>query len=497
MSEQRRTSPPSPPPPPPARNVTTTTAGSGESGQPQNEREVDPGTCAHVCYYILAFFAYWFGARFFDADGDGDFDPEDVQKFLRRRKRKKQKQLLKKQRSKAGATQPAPEQRPVASTQPNSAQSRPHPPATPTAWTDDVDGEAKALPDQQAREATDAPVSQEHNTLDSWFSGEKVDVAEAQEDQIFDRIEAGTWFPIFVTFQNLVPLVLWAIFAFKERQDAWSAMAGLDSIWPGKTTLRLTRDCDDLRLELWRWLSYQFTHVGLSHVGMNCLLNLMLGIGLEAFHGWWRMALMYNIGVIGGACAYAVSDVHTVVVGMSGGCYSLFGIHFADLIINWHEKKFRHLLLCTLLGLIFVDILHYFLMASENTSNAAHFGGWVAGLLSGIVIVVNQKKEWWEPYLRLLAAIIGLLLVNICLVHNFALWPPRNLGESDSDAYCWLRLVYNPTYALVSEWRCVRCADDLCVGRWSTEDHLAAANDRTCGQIGWIAADANLPTSAR
>merc|ERR1719210_44468 len=72
---------------------------------------------------------------------------------------------------------------------------------------------------------------------------------------------------------------------------------------------------------------------------MNCLLALIFGISLEGFHGPIRMFIMFNSGVLGGACCYLVSDVHTRVVGMSGGCYALLGMHFGDLIINFHEES--------------------------------------------------------------------------------------------------------------------------------------------------------------
>merc|ERR1719210_934300 len=72
---------------------------------------------------------------------------------------------------------------------------------------------------------------------------------------------------------------------------------------------------------------------------MNCLLALIFGISLEGFHGPIRMFIMFNVGVFGGACCYFVSDVHTRVVGMSGGCYALVGMHFGDVLMNFHEQR--------------------------------------------------------------------------------------------------------------------------------------------------------------
>merc|ERR1712228_581921 len=105
------------------------------------------------------------------------------------------------------------------------------------------------------------------------------------------------------------------------------------------------------RGEIWRWWSWQFSHGGISHVGLNTLLALIFGIPLEGFHGSWRMVLMFNLGVFGGSCAVMVWDVHRQTVGMSGGVYALLGIMLADLIMNWSQKSFRY---CCLMMLLFL-----------------------------------------------------------------------------------------------------------------------------------------------
>merc|ERR1719277_1272699 len=130
-----------------------------------------------------------------------------------------------------------------------------------------------------------------------------------------------------------------------DGTDPLTAKAGIDSFKPCWVDLRLSTGCGDAlqdqRFQAWRWLTYQWTHVGIMHVLMNVFLNCLLGIPLEGLHGPLRMAVMFNVGVFGGACCYFLSDAHTVVVGCSGGCYALIGMHVADLIMNWAQKKFR------------------------------------------------------------------------------------------------------------------------------------------------------------
>merc|ERR1712176_1626954 len=122
---------------------------------------------------------------------------------------------------------------------------------------------------------------------------------------------------------------------------------------------------------------------------VNMTQCILLGIPLEAFHGTIKMLLMFNLGVFGGACCCAISATHDVIVGMSGGCYALLGMHFADLIMNWKQKRFRIPTLILLLTLAEVDIVSSLFVMTTGKSNSAHVGGFVVGIILGIQIGTN------------------------------------------------------------------------------------------------------------
>lgn len=46
--------------------------------------------------------------------------------------------------------------------------------------------------------------------------------------------------------------------------------------------------------------------------------------------------LLYNTGVAAGALTCGFTDVYRSVVGASGGTYTLIGIHYANVILNWN-----------------------------------------------------------------------------------------------------------------------------------------------------------------
>ena len=84
-----------------------------------------------------------------------------------------------------------------------------------------------------------------------------------------------------------------------------------------------------------------------------------MGIVLETIHGSWRVGLIYcafnfslvlgvdfilsftdyyfaiGVGVYTGAMNCAISDPYSIVVGASGGVYTIIGMHISNLILNW------------------------------------------------------------------------------------------------------------------------------------------------------------------
>merc|ERR1712137_956086 len=122
--------------------------------------------------------------------------------------------------------------------------------------------------------------------------------------------------------QTIVAFFIWfagslQVMRNEGRQFALNP-AGLDTFVPGQTDLRIVGNaCEDLRMDLWRTITYQWTHVGVFHILANSFMNIVLGIPLEGLHGHLRVVLMYNVGVFGGACCYWVGDSKRRVVGMS------------------------------------------------------------------------------------------------------------------------------------------------------------------------------------
>jgi len=288
-------------------------------------------------------------------------------------------------------------------------------------------------------------------------------------------------------------LTLWFIMAIVQSGKYNSALletkAGFDSFAEDMTDLRLAGPlCEDYRSQIWRWLTYQFTHVGAWHVLQNVFLNVMLGIPLEAIHGWWRTAIMFNVGVFGGACFYFIADAHTAVVGCSGGCYAVIGIHIADVIMNWSQKKFRLPTVAMISCLVGIDLLTYALSTDDGSkSHAAHVGGAIAGLIIGVLVCKNTHVKAHERVVAGVLAVFGAVLVAFSLGWMGAQHDgPLNIFEAagGESGWCWVRQIYNAAYDATS-WLCVRCGTSDCISRWNQESQIMSVSTSVCDTQGY------------
>lgn len=427
-----------------AQNHTSGIQSPASTGASIGVARKEPGPCAYVLYYSLLFFAYWFGSYQFDQDSDGGFDEHDA-RIIISKCRRSLRQFL-------GM---APRNAPPHHSRPDLSQ---------------------ASGSSLGAVAEDAGLG----ALTSAVSGV------AEEDQIVHNLRSGKRRPIFVVLQVAVCFLLWLVCVIRDEASgktegsasALSARGGLDSLFDGATVMRTYEDCKDQRDQLWRMLTYQFTHVGLSHVFVNGLLLALMGLPLEALHGTPRMALMFNIGVFGGACSCLVSAAHSPVVGMSGGCYALMGMHLADLVLNWSQKRFRLPTLAFLLALAWIDLMLAWGTYSDtgNASHSAHFGGYVAGTCIGVVMGSNLKVQRWERVLQAFVFAVGACLVIGCLLWSGLQWPPRDIWHSFG--YCWVRQVYNGT--LSPDWSCIRCEDQQCISNWMQQKYIQTVNVDDC-----------------
>jgi len=160
--------------------------------------------------------------------------------------------------------------------------------------------------------------------------------------------------------------------------------------------------------EYYRLITSAFLHVGLLHIGSNMLALALIGPALEQLLGRWRYGAVYLLSALGGSAAvYAFGNHVNPTVGASGAIFGLFG---ASLLLA------RRLGL-DLQWLIGTVVLNFVLTFSiSGISKLAHVGGFVVGVLAGLVIGGLPKQRVRVPARLQASGLGGVLVVVAALV---------------------------------------------------------------------------------
>ena len=169
--------------------------------------------------------------------------------------------------------------------------------------------------------------------------------------------------------------------------------------------------------EPWRLLSAVFVHGSLIHIGMNMLSLINLGRTLERHFGSARFLLLYLLsGVLGFCATLWWRGSNAFSVGASGAIFGLLGAFIGALIIRRNPGWQR-----VFLGnLIMAGVLTF---AVPGIDNAAHVGGFLAGLALGLLLELERQPRRRDRVLAGLAAAgIVAVLASIVLSARSPVW---------------------------------------------------------------------------
>ncbi len=145
-----------------------------------------------------------------------------------------------------------------------------------------------------------------------------------------------------------------------------------------------------VREEPFRLLSAVFVHFGILHFLMNGWAYVDLGRAAEAMLGRGRFAVTYVLAGIGGFAASLVMTTLTrgaiaPTAGASGAIFGLMGVVLGTLIARRDPRWKSFAMRAVIYSLVFG-----FAINASGTgiaiNNAAHVGGLVVGLISGLMV---------------------------------------------------------------------------------------------------------------
>ena len=149
--------------------------------------------------------------------------------------------------------------------------------------------------------------------------------------------------------------------------------------------------------EYYRLLTCTFIHFDISHIASNMLLIFLMGDVLEAELGKARYLVLYlSTGILASVASlvyYSKTNQFAICAGASGAGFGLIGAMAALLILTSGRVR----------GIGIKNIIIYLLLAIYSGAsrggidNAAHIGGFFAGMLIGFILI-NTMKRKESPY---------------------------------------------------------------------------------------------------
>lgn len=145
--------------------------------------------------------------------------------------------------------------------------------------------------------------------------------------------------------------------------------------------------------QYWRLLTSVFLHAGLSHLGSNLLVQILMGNAVERNLGHMRYLVLYLLSGIGGNVISVLYDraqgVNIYSVGASGAVFGVMGTLFVLIIRGRKKLRSGSSLLTRAAFAVFYAVYSGF--RNPYTDNAAHLGGLAFGVALGILLTAGLE----------------------------------------------------------------------------------------------------------
>jgi membrane associated rhomboid family serine protease len=147
----------------------------------------------------------------------------------------------------------------------------------------------------------------------------------------------------------------------------------------------------------WRLISAIFMHGGVIHLAMNVGFFWQTGTAMEENYGTWRIVVIYFLSGIGGFMFGNTVNNNAPTVGASGSIFGILGVVLLDLLLNFKlvQKRWKELgrMILMIIGSLAFGLL-------PLIDNFAHLGGFVIGVISGLLLIPSITFGKWDARLK-------------------------------------------------------------------------------------------------
>ena len=190
--------------------------------------------------------------------------------------------------------------------------------------------------------------------------------------------------------------------------------------------------CVDMRMEVWRLFTYQFTHMSFMHVFTNSISIIVYGFLTESYltsnYAHLQTVLAYEFGVILGVLGQVYADGYPGIIGCSAGAYGLIGLTTSMMLSGDTTPFGEFVILNTLPIQLMIDLVYFTVLYTPVIAYTAHFGGFVAGLAVGNTFYIFSKKnKWtnWDKFVCIFGVALGVFEIVFLVYHYVVDFPPR------------------------------------------------------------------------
>ncbi|XP_050411797.2 rhomboid-related protein 2 [Patella vulgata] len=239
--------------------------------------------------------------------------------------------------------------------------------------------------------------------------------------------------PFFMIAISITQIVFFAL-SVENLKNTTVPMSALEGVEVNSSLIyKPTR-----RYEAWRFITYAFFHQGYVHLILTLVYQLFFGIPLEIVFKFWRLMIIYFVGVITGSLLQSVCDHYVGMVGGSAGIYAIMTAHCLTFVYNWKQLnrdikesaltrilcsvplRFVIILIIALVDIGLAVYRRFYLPDPYKIGLCGHGGGILAGIFVAKPFLRDIKRYPWQQNSGWLALFTFLALIGGAVVFNVA-----------------------------------------------------------------------------
>ena len=207
-------------------------------------------------------------------------------------------------------------------------------------------------------------------------------------------------------------------------------------------------DCQDLRLEFWRFFTVSFVHANIKHIVCNTLILFPLMYIVESSYNYKIVLLIYGLVSLYSGISYSYFNPYIKVIGCSHIAFAFTGSLLADYLINYKymDGLMKKLLLLIIFIIIFFEVIGFFFLKVDNVAYLFHWLGFLFGLIISLIFMWDKRTKKYNLRCLLIGTNV-LSILSVFFIYTYVTnWTPQDinlLGNNISNSCCYQIFNYN------------------------------------------------------